>query len=248
MLTRETITVGRQRFRVGPWHGREGMALLSVPSDQARPSIADVRAALEVVCSRGYRQVVTSALSENDIAPFIDLGFVEDDRLHVLEHDLEAGWADHPPFRAARAALKSGTGVRVRRGRRRDRGPALGIDRRAFPPFWQLDAESLADARNATPRARFRMAEFDRIPVGYSVTGRGGSSGFLQRLATDPDHQRRGIATALVTDALQWCDNRGCKRVLVNTQVTNIAALALYLSLGFDKTPNDLVVLSWSAE
>lgn len=244
MLTRETITVGRQRFRVAPWQGREGMALLSVPADQTHPSTADVRAALEVVGSRGYRQVVTSALSESDTSPFVDLGFVENDRLHVLEHDLEAGWADQPALRAAR---KAGSRIRVRRGRRRDRGPALEIDHRAFPPFWRLDAEGLADAKDATPAARFRMAAFDRSPVGYSVTGRGGSSGFLQRLATDPDHQRRGIATALVADALAWCDSRHCRRVLVNTQVTNSAALALYLSLGFYRTPNDLVVLAWTA-
>jgi GNAT superfamily N-acetyltransferase len=245
MLTRETITVGRKRFRVTPWHDRDSTALLSVPADQPRPSTTDVRAALEVVRSRGYRQVVTSALTEGDTTPFIDLGFVEDDRLHVLEHDLKGDRADQPSLRTAR---KDGSRIRIRRGRRRDRRPALEIDRRAFPRFWQLDDEGLADAKNATPAARFRIAEFDRMPVGYSVTGRGGSSGFLQRLAVDPDHQRRGIATALVADALRWCDSRHCERVLVNTQVTNTAALALYLSLGFDRTPDDLVVLSWTSE
>lgn len=245
MLTRETITVGRKRFRVAPWHGRESMALLSVPADQSRPSTADVRAALEVVHSRGYRQVVTSALTESDTSPFVDLGFVEGDRLHVLEHDLKGGWADQPAFRRIR---RSGSRIHIRRGRRRDQRAALEIDHRAFPYFWRLDSDGLAEAKDATPAARFRMAAFDRTPVGYSVTGRGGSSGFLQRLATDPDHQRRGIATALVADALRWCDSRHCERVLVNTQVTNKAALALYESLGFDTTPNDLVVLSWTAE
>lgn len=245
MLTRETITVGRQRFRVAPWHGCQGMALLSVPAHQALPSTADVSAALEVVGSRGYRQVVTSALSESETTPFVDMGFVEKDRLHVLEHDLRTGWADRPAFRAARS---SGSAIRIRRGRRRDRGPALDIDRRSFTPFWRLDADGLADAKHATPKARFRMASFNRTPAGYSITGKGGNLGFLQRLATDPNHQRRGIATVLVADALRWCDNRRCKRVLVNTQVTNTAALALYLSLGFERTPDDLVVLFWTTE
>jgi len=122
----------------------------------------------------------------------------------------------------------------------------LELDHRAFPRFWRLDADGLKDAKDATPSTHFTIAANDRTPVGYSVTGRGGTSGFLQRLATDPDHQRHGIATALVADALRWCDTRRCERVLVNTQVTNTAALALYLSLGFDKTPNDLVVLSWA--
>lgn len=243
MLTRETITVGHQRFRVAPWHGREGVALLSVPADQSRPSTADVRCALEVVASRGYGQVITSALTEYDTSPFIELGFVEDDRLHVLEHSLEAGWADLRAFAVARGRTPR---VRVRRGRRSDRAAALDIDRRAFPAFWQLDAQGLADAKEATPSARFRMATINGADVGYSVTGRGGDTGFLQRLATDPSHQRRGVATELVLDALRWCDARRCSRVLVNTQVTNRAALALYGALGFDRTPNDLVVLSWT--
>ncbi len=244
MLTREMITVGRQRFRVSPWHAQQDVALLSVPADQPSPSTEDVRAALEVVNSRGYRRVVTAALREPEIAPFIDLGFVEDDRLVVLEHCLEAGWAERiPPERSGGDTAA----VSLRRGRRSDREAALAIDRLAFPPYWQLDARGLADAREATPSARFRVAEIRRATVGYSVTGRGGTSGFLQRLATDPGHQRRGVATALVLDALRWCEHRRCRRVLVNTQVTNHPALALYESLGFAETPDDLVVLSWTS-
>lgn len=239
MLTREMITVGRQRFRVSPWHAREGAALLSVPADQPNPSSADVRAALEIVNSLGYTQVVTSALREPDTTPFIDLGFEEDDRLVVLEHRLEPGWAQ-------RIGLRGRGAVHIRRGRRSDRDVALAIDQQAFPPFWQLDAQGLSDAREATPSARFRMARIGQASVGYSVTGRGGSSGFLQRLATDPRYQRRGVATALVADALRWCEHRRSQRVLVNTQVTNHAALALYESLGFVETPDDLVVLSWT--
>lgn len=244
MLTRETITVGRQRFRVAPWHGGDSTALLSIPAGQACPSTADVEAALAAVGSLGYRHVVTSALTEAETTSFLGLGFVESDRLHVLARDLTPGWADQPPYRANRRADSE---IRLRRGRRHDRAAALDIDRRSFPPFWQLDAAGLADAKRATPTARFRIASSNRTLVGYSITGRGGRLGFLQRLAIHPNHQRRGVATILVTDALRWCAGHRCGRVLVNTQVTNAAALALYMSLGFERTPEDLVVLSWTA-
>jgi len=58
-----------------------------------------------------------------------------------------------------------------------------------------------------------------------------------------PDHQHRGIATALVVDALWWARRRGAHSVLVNTQVTNTGALSLYEHLGFRPEPHGLAVL-----
>ncbi len=122
------------------------------------------------------------------------------------------------------------------------------MDGNAFADFWRLDADGLADAEAATPSSRFRVAICEGELAGYAVTGRGGHSGFLQRLATDPSLQRRGIGSALVADALRWCRKRHCDRVYVNTQVTNAAALALYRHLGFSTTGNDLVVLAWTPQ
>jgi ribosomal protein S18 acetylase RimI-like enzyme len=232
MMTRETITVGRQRFRLGPWQADTGIAQLSLPPRTAPPSSDDLRAALELVAERGYTAVLTSALEEGEARPFTDIGFSERDRLHVLVHHLRDLPAGRPVPR-----------LRLRRGRHRDRPAALDIDGRAFPPFWRLDDHGLTDAEAATPTSRFRVALLEGEVAGYAVTGRGGDSGFLQRLATDPSVQRGGIGTALVVDALRWCLRRRCHQVFVNTQVGNTAALALYRGLGFEPTHSDLVVL-----
>jgi ribosomal-protein-alanine N-acetyltransferase len=74
------------------------------------------------------------------------------------------------------------------------------------------------------------------------VTGLGGSTGYVQRLAVDPDVRRRGLARALLADSLRWQSRRGATRSLVNTQVGNDAALALYLAAGFDLLPRELTV------
>ena len=37
---------------------------------------------------------------------------------------------------------------------------------------------------------------------GFAITGRAGVTGYLQRLAVDPAHRRRGLARRLVDDAL----------------------------------------------
>ena len=79
--------------------------------------------------------------------------------------------------------------------------------------------------------------------TGYAITGRAGALGYLQRLAVHPDHQREGVGTALVADALWWARRRGAIAMLVNTQESNATALTLYERLGFHAEPEGLAVL-----
>ena len=109
----------------------------------------------------------------------------------------------------------------------------LEVDGLAFDRFWRFDTTGLADARTATPHARFRVAAIGSEVVGYHVTGRAGTLGYLQRLAVHPDRHGHGIGTALVGDSLDWCHRKGCRSVLVNTQEANQRALSLYEHLGF---------------
>jgi len=236
MMTRETITIGRQRFRVGPWQADAGVAHLSLPPRGPAPTTAELAEVIDQVCRRGYTSVLTSAIEASETASFTTAGFAEHDRLEVLVHGLTGldGLPADPD------------GVDLRRGRRQERPAALVIDQRAFPPFWRLDDQGLADAETATPSNRFRVATRKGTMVGYAVTGRGGRTGFLQRLATDPSAQHGGVGTALVRDSLRWCRRKRCTQVFVNTQVSNETALRLYNRLGFRSTAADLVVLMWT--
>jgi ribosomal protein S18 acetylase RimI-like enzyme len=81
------------------------------------------------------------------------------------------------------------------------------------------------------------------VVAGYAITGRAGPRGYLQRLAVDPSVQRQGIGAALVADGLRWLRRWGAREVLVNTQVGNGPALALYEALGFRLQPDGLAVL-----
>jgi ribosomal protein S18 acetylase RimI-like enzyme len=47
-----------------------------------------------------------------------------------------------------------------------------------------------------------------------------------------------------VLDGLAWLERRGVERAVVNTQLENRKALALYESLGFRREPRGLSVLS----
>lgn len=229
---RRTLTAtGRQdRLRIGPWRGDPAVALVSpVPGTTPSP-VAVARAVIEVT-GQGYRSILTPALSWAEQEVFLEQGFAVHERLHLLGHDLRR----RPEPRAA--------GVRLRRAHRTDVRAVLVLDGLAFDSFWRFDRAGLDDARRATPRARFTVAEIDDRIVGYHVTGMAGRLGYLQRLAVHPEFHGRGIGTALVGDALDWCARRHGTSVLVNTQETNSGALRLYHRLGFVDEPTGLAVL-----
>ena len=123
----------------------------------------------------------------------------------------------------------------------------MDVDRRAFGPENSFDALDLRAALDATDRSRLRVAVLGHgghgAIVGFAVTGRDGTRGYLQRLAVDPGAAGSGIGSALVTDALRWCRARGVRRAVVNTESDNVRALRLYRRLGFVDIALDLLLL-----
>jgi ribosomal protein S18 acetylase RimI-like enzyme len=226
------IERGRERARAAPWRGDANIVLLAPWPDAPAPSTDFIRHCLELLAAQGFTTVITSALAPQEQRPFLAAGFDEHEGLHLLGHDL----SDLAP-RPARPAL--------RRGRRADREGALVVDRAAFDAFWRLDRRGLQDALDATPSVRFRVAALDgRTSLSaYAVSGRSGRHGYLQRLAVDPGHQRRGLGRALALDALHWLRRHGVVQAVVNTQLDNLGALELYRGLGFRLEPAGLAVL-----
>lgn len=222
-------------LQVTAWRGDQRIAVLSPAPERSVPSLATIADEVERLRAGGVRRVLTGALHAGELGPFLDNGFAEHERLHLLRQDLVD--LPDPP-------LPPST-LRIRRASRRHHHAVLDIDARAFEPFWALDRRGLDDAIRATPTSRYRVAGAPREPViGYAVTGRAADRGYLQRLAVDPDHHRGGVGRALVADALSWLRRSGARVAMVNTQERNAGALALYLASGFAEEPAGLTVLA----
>jgi ribosomal protein S18 acetylase RimI-like enzyme len=231
MSMHRDVTRGDGRLRIARWRGDATTAYLTLV--RGRPTPTGVERSLEALAGDGYRAAVTAALAPAEQAPFLAAGFVVHERLHLLLRSTD----DLPDV--------SSSNVPIRRGRRADRDAILAVDGAAFLPFWHLDGPGLDDALGATPSSRLRVvptAEGGGIAA-YAITGRASSRGYLQRLAVDPRSQRHGIGAALVVDGLRWLRRWGAHEVLVNTQVDNHAALALYEALGFRRQADGLAVL-----
>ena len=205
------------------------------------------------------RAVRTSALFPEAAERFLTYGFVRLDTLTLLRLDLDPDtttpatprWSRLDPDRSTarpghdrRTGTTPGVGIRPLRGRHET--GAAEVDRLAFGPLWGYDRRTVTEVRRATPAhwAR-RIGPRDRLE-GYAISGAGGTTGYLQRLAVRPDRHRCGLASALVDDSLRWMTTRGLGVALVNTGSGNRAALALYQRFGFRALPERLTVAELS--
>jgi ribosomal protein S18 acetylase RimI-like enzyme len=217
------------RLRPWPFDPRVGVVL---PTDHhAVPTARDVATAVATARADGLVALRTGALFPRAAAVFLDAGFTVIDRLALLDVHV----ADARPVGDAAAH-------RVRPLRRWQHDEAAAVDRRAFGELWGNDAATLREIRGATPVHHARRVDVDGRLVGFAITGAAGRTGYLQRLAVDPAQQRRGIAGALVDDAVAWMARRRLDDAVVNTGIANTAALALYERAGFRRRDEHLVI------
>lgn len=219
---------GRDRMQISRWKSRDDVANL-VPFPAANSIGVDaIHHALRQAVEAGFSEAYTAALAPAQAAPFASCGFELHEELHLLRCHI----TDEP--QRDRSA--------TRRGRKSDWPPILELDHLAFDEFWQFDREGLADAISATPRHRFHVTKSDPV-CGYHVTGLGGRNAYVQRVAVHPGAQGQGWGTRLVNDSLWWSWRHGATTSLVNTQLTNERAVALYERCGFELARDRLQVL-----
>lgn len=243
-LTGSGVGLSVRHLRVARWQGDPYTALVGPARIRRGPTAADVQRCLSRLERRGVEKAVTPALNPMEAEPFFQAGFTLYERLHLLARDLGATTV----CTRARVEAEPAPGVELVQARRWHRRTMLDIDAKAFQGFWRFDHYSLGEALKATPHSYPRLARLDGRYIGYAVTGRTESRGYLQRLAVDPAVQGRGVGTALVEDSSNWLRRRGVPTSLVNTQVTNQRALDLYLKLGFIQQREGLMVLRWDRD
>ena len=77
-----------------------------------------------------------------------------------------------------------------------------------------------------------------RVEVGLSSIGLSGlvKKGHVVSVAVLPEHRRKGIGEALVTQAMEGMRKYNAKQCFLEVRVTNQEAISLYKKLGFEVT------------
>ena len=81
--------------------------------------------------------------------------------------------------------------------------------------------------------SRCTVAVEDSKVVGFLAFEQIADEGSIVEITVSPDYRRRGIARALICEALQVCE--GLRTVFLEVREGNAPAVALYESLGFER-------------
>ena len=236
------IWSGAITARARPWPQFPSRAFLLIGGSHSPtvqlPDTPILQTWVDTLSRWGYDSVRTSPLAPVAASALSAVGFNTSQKLTLLERP------DADPVIVTRL-LQS-----VRPRFPMSRMPAtsmveaiLEIDRAAFGQEWMMDVQTFREALHATRRARIFVSHAEGRISGFVIAGVTDSFGFIQRLAVHPDFQRRGDASSLVQNSLAWIQSRGCTSTVVNTEVSNAAALSIYKGNGFSPLDYNLSVM-----
>lgn len=80
--------------------------------------------------------------------------------------------------------------------------------------------------------------------IGTVMVGHEGHRGWIYYLAVLPEHQGRGLGSALVRAAEEWLDERGVPKAMLMVRATNEGVQGFYRALGYE-TSTVTVMQRW---
>jgi ribosomal protein S18 acetylase RimI-like enzyme len=238
---RGIIWSGTTQASVRPWAGHPSRAFLMISGSHSPetelPDQEVLRDWVATMTRWGYGSVRTSAMSPQAADALTEVGFLPAQNLVLLRtKHLSPPASDIPTDVAPRPVRQ----LRYRQSLIHD---VLRLDQLAFGNEWHLDEETFREALTATRRVRLFTSRHRGVLEGFVLVGATQQTGFIQRVAVHPDARRTGVASRLISAAVQWSFRRGCTNTVVNTEVNNDAALGLYRNAGFTNLDHGLIVL-----
>ena len=81
----------------------------------------------------------------------------------------------------------------------------------------------------------FLVGVLDGQIVACVIAGYDGHRGRLNYLAVDPEHQRQGLARAIVTEAERLLREAGCPKINLQVRTSNHGGIEFYRHLGYSQ-------------
>ena len=125
----------------------------------------------------------------------------------------------------------------VRRAQVEEAGALAALLGRAYPnETWDAAGTELELFRDETVWATLVVAAEGRLVATASLQVRPDAPecGWVRWVATEPERRREGLARALVIGVLAVARQAGCREARLRTQTFPLAAIPLYLQLGFE--------------
>jgi ribosomal-protein-alanine N-acetyltransferase len=120
--------------------------------------------------------------------------------------------------------------ILIRRMKEEDIGSVVGMEKTSFSLPW---SETSFIKELYRPRSIPKVAVLDDRIVGYVCIDYVTDEGHILNLSVHPDYRKRGVATALVEDAVEELKLKACRFVYLEVRASNYAAKKLYKGFGF---------------
>ncbi len=120
--------------------------------------------------------------------------------------------------------------ILIRRMNEDDIRSVVKIEQASFPLPW---SENSFMRELHKTRSIPKVAELDNVVVGYVCIDYVMDEGHILNLAVHSAYRKRGIAAALVEDAVEELKLKGCRAVYLEVRASNHAARKLYGNIGF---------------
>jgi GNAT superfamily N-acetyltransferase len=125
----------------------------------------------------------------------------------------------------------------LRRARVEEAGALAAILGRAYPTeTWDSAGAERELFGDETVVATLVVAAEERLiaTASLQVHRDAPECGWVRWVATEPDRRRGGLGRALVVGVLAIAEQAGCREARLRTDTDRLAAIALYLQLGFE--------------
>ena len=119
----------------------------------------------------------------------------------------------------------------------------LEIDKNIFEPYWKNSYSNFIETIKTSNNNYLFKIYYNDIPCGYAILGETRGFTYLQRFGIDKAFQKKGMGKELLSYILSFAKAKNFKKMKLNTQSTNQAALSLYTNNTFEVLEKKLVIM-----
>jgi len=167
---------------------------------------------------------------------------------------LEAGWVQKHSLLVCESNLKSVKKIKQseyksiehKRFNLSDIDTLLKVDGKIFSPYWKNSYCNFVETiKSCNNNHLFKIFSENELR-GYAILGETRGFTYLQRFGIDKDFQNQGMGKELIHYILSFAKSKNYKKMKLNTQENNEAALRLYTKNSFSISKKKLLIMSVS--
>ncbi len=177
----------------------------------------------------------SSMINESEAKKWLDSGWVEKHSLLICESNLK---------NIKKTKQNSYKSIEHKRFNLSDIESLLIIDGKIFDPYWKNSYSNFVETMKSCNNNYLFKIFSDNKLRGYAILGETRGFTYLQRFGIDKVFQNQGLGKELLKYILLFADSKNYKKIKLNTQENNEAALSLYTKNSFNVSKRKLMIMS----